>query len=114
MASDTADRVNVNALSTAQRKALQALKRPVTDAAARFKVVREKLTELAPKVIKLFNEITATSEGFTFVEFCRLFDATIPTHAADRDGEIGYRNHRVYYTLAYMRRLVQLTRTGRR
>jgi hypothetical protein len=43
-----------------------------------------------------------------------LFDASVPTHAADRDGQIGYRNHRTYYTLAYMRRLVLLSGSRRR
>lgn len=105
--------ITVNQLSAAHRKTLQALKRPVTDAAKQFGVIREKLTDLAPKIVKLYNGIVAESEGFTFVEFARMFDATIPTHAADRDGVIGYRNHKVYYTLQYMRRLVQ-TNTGRR
>jgi hypothetical protein len=106
--------ITVNQLNAAHRKALQALRRPVTDAAKAFGAVREKLTDLAPKVMKLYNAIVAESETFTFVEFCRMFDPSIPTHAADRDGVIGYRNHRVYYTLQYMRRAVQTANTGRR
>jgi hypothetical protein len=104
-------------LSKAHAAALAALKRPVTAAAASFGTVREKLSELAPKVLKLFTNITAGLEegqNFTFVDFCRMFDASIPTHAADRDGVIGYRNHRVYYTLAYMRRLAQTAGTQRK
>lgn len=94
-------------LSAPQRKTLQALRRPVVDAARSFGAVRERLTDLAPKVIKLFNAIVAEQDRFTFVEFVRMFDPSVPLHAADRDGVIGYRNHRVYYTMAYMRRLTQ-------
>jgi hypothetical protein len=106
--------ITVQTLSAPHRRSLQALRRPVIDAARSFGIVREKLTDLAPKVIKLFNAIVAEQErAVTFVDFCRMFDPSIPTHAADREGVIGYRNHRVYYTLAYMRRLV-IQPTGRR
>jgi hypothetical protein len=106
--------VTVESLSAANRRQLTALRRPVMDASRAFGAVRERLTDLAPKVVKLFNAIVADNERITFVDFCRLFDATVPTHAADRDGTTGYRNHRTYYTMAYMRRLVQLGGTRRR
>ncbi len=99
--------ITINVLSAQHKRTLQALKRPVVDAARSFGAVREKLVDLAPRVIKLFHGITAEHERVTFVEFVRMFDPSVPMHAADRDGTIGYRNHRVYYTLAYMRRLVQ-------
>lgn len=101
-------------LSGAHRRTLATLKRSVLDAARAFGTVRERLTDLAPKITKLYNGIVAENERFTFVEFARMFDPSVPTHAADRDGTTGYRNHRVYYTLAYMRRLVQTASTGRR
>ena len=99
--------ITVSNLSAAHRKSLQALKRPVMDAARSFGTVRERLIDLAPKVIKLFNGILADVETLTFVEFVRMIDPSVPTHAADRDGVIGYRNHRTYYTMDYMRRLVR-------
>jgi hypothetical protein len=107
------DAITIDSLSPAHKRQVQALRRPVLDAARSFGVVRERLSDLAPKVVKLYNGIVADMERFTFVDFVRMFDATVPTHAADRDGATGYRNHRTYYTLAYMRRLVQLT-GGRR
>lgn len=99
--------VTMDGLSAANRKRVQALRRPVMDAAQSFGKVREKLVDLAPKVVKLYNDIVADVEQFTFVDFVRLFDDTVPTHAADRDdGRItGYRTHRTYYTMQYMRRL---------
>lgn len=106
--------VTVENLSAPLRRQVQALRRPVVDAARQFGHIRERLTDLAPKVIKLFTAIQAEHAAYTFVAFARLFDPSIPTHAADRDGKIGYRNHRVYYTLAYMRRLVQLGGNRRR
>lgn len=108
-----AEKMTVDRLSAGHRKSLQALRRPVLDAARSFSAVRERLTDLAPRVVKLYNSIVADVEQFTFVDFVRLFDSTVPTHAADRDGTMGYRNHRTYYTLAYMRRLVQLGGTRR-
>lgn len=92
-------------ISAAHRKQVNDLKRPVMDAAGKFAAVREKLSDLAPKVMKVFTAITAENERFTFVEFVRLFDASVPTKAG---GEDGYRVHRTYYTLSYMRRMVQL------
>jgi hypothetical protein len=106
--------VTLESLSAANKRQVLALRRPVMDAARQFGAVRERLQDLAPKIVKLFNGILAENDGFTFVAFVRLFDPTVPTHAADRDGVIGYRNHRSYYTLAYMRRLVQLQGTRRR
>src|SRR5690349_11080230 len=109
-----AEVITINTLSAAHRKAVQGMRRQVLDAAHKFGALRERLSDLAPKVVKLYNAIVAEQDGFTFVDFCRLFDATVPTHAADRDGVTGYRNHRTYYTLQYMRRLVQMSGTRRR
>lgn len=106
--------ITIQSLSPAHRKTLQALRRPVLDVARSFGTVRERLTEIAPRVVKLFNSITADQDGFTFVDFVRMFDPSVPTHAADRDGTTGYRNHRTYYTLQYMRRLVVTTGQRRR
>jgi hypothetical protein len=106
--------VTLETLNAAAKRQVLALRRPVMDAARQFGAVRERLSDLAPKIVKLFNMILADNEAFTFVSFVRLFDPTVPTHAADRNGETGYRNHRTYYTLAYMRRLVQLQGTRRR
>jgi hypothetical protein len=103
--------VSEKLLSPEQRRTLRTLRRPIMDAARSFGAIREKLADLAPKVVKLFNGIVADNERFTFVDYVRMFDPTVPTHAADRDGTTGYRNHRTYYTLAYMRRMV--AQTGR-
>lgn len=103
-----AEVLTVEGLSATHKRQLQALRRPVLDAARSFGAVRERLSDLAPRVVQLYNGIAADATRFTFVDFVRMFDTTVPTHAADRDGTAGYRNHRTYYTLAYMRRLVQL------
>jgi hypothetical protein len=83
------------------------------DAAKSFGAVREKLSELAPRMVKLYNDINSAT-GITFVEYVRLYDPSVPTHAADRNSTTGYRNHRTYYTMQYMRRLVQLQNAPRR
>lgn len=92
-------------LSAGMARQVAALKRPVMDAARQFGAVRERLSDLAPKVLRLFASIQAEHDGFTFVDFVRLFDSTVPAHAAERDGVEGYRTHKTYYTLDYMRRL---------
>lgn len=108
------DAITFNSLSAAHRRQIQTLKRPVLTVAQSFGGVRERLIDLAPKVVRVFNAIVAENERFTFVDFARMFDPSVPTHAAMRDGTDGYRNHRTYYTLQYMRRLVQVTGARRR
>jgi hypothetical protein len=107
-----AEQFTIDDLSAGIRRQVTALRPSITAAAKQFAVIREKLSDLAPKVVRLYNEIQAENERFTFVEFARLFDNTIPTHPGDRGAVEGYRKHRVYYTLTYMRRLVQTS--GRR
>lgn len=98
--------ITIDALSAALRRRLEAQRRPVLLLATRYGVVRESLKERAEPVMALFHAIKAEHAEFTFVEFARLFDPTVPTHAKDADGGVvGYRNHKVYYTLDYMRRL---------
>ncbi len=111
---ENVESIGVNALTGVQKRQLAGLKRGVIDASKGLANVREKLSDLAPRVIALFNSIIAENVNFTFVEFCRLFDPSVPTNAADRDGQPGYRNHRVYYTLDYMRRLVRQAGQQRR
>lgn len=106
--------ITVASLSKSLRAQVQALRRPVLDLARQFGAVREKLQDIAPKIVKLYNQIKAEHEAFTFVEFSRLFDASVPTHAADRNGEVGYRNHKTYYTLQYMRRIIDTNTKGKR
>lgn len=104
---NSATDVSIGSLSTANRRTLQGLRRSVLDTARSFGAVRERCEVLAPKIVRLFNAAVADNERLTFVAFARMFDPTVPTHAADRDEKTpGYRNHRVYYTLQYMRRLV--------
>lgn len=105
--------VSINTLSAALRRQFTAVKRPVLDLATRFSTVRASLDEIAPRVIGLYNSIKAENAQFSFAEFARLFDPSVPTHSADTDDEPGYRNHKVYYTLQYMQRKVTLGSRGR-
>lgn len=109
-------RVTYDDLSAALKRQITALRRPITALAAKFGIVRVSLKETAPKVMQLFDDIKTASRPtpFSFVEFARMFDPGMPTHAADRDGEEGYRNHKVYYTLDYMRRMANLRPAGPR
>jgi hypothetical protein len=98
--------------TAAVKKSFLALKRPLLDAAKTFEGAREKLSELAPKLMGVFKSLQdeATERGFrapSFVDFVRFYDPSVPTHAADNADERGYRNHRTYYTCDYMRRLTR-------
>lgn len=108
------DGITLESISAVYRRQVVGLKRQVTELANKFGVVRESLKETAPKIMKLFNQIKVQHEAITFVEFARFFAPDLPTHAVDRDGVVGYRNHKVYYTLDYMRRMANLKPRGRR
>lgn len=98
------------------------VQRPVADMIAGFKVVREKIDKIAPKVIGLFNDLKAAStaaagDGVTFVfaDFARLFSPDVPKHPREKDGTPGYTVHPTYMALDYMRRTISGKRaaTGR-
>jgi hypothetical protein len=108
-----AGRVTLETLDAEDRREFNAVKRPITNLSSSFGVVREKLKEIAPRVFGLFNRIKGKHPNFSFVEFARMFAPDMPTHAADRDGATGYRNHRVYYTLVYMNRSLTQRPRGR-
>jgi hypothetical protein len=106
-------RITVDTLTGTLKRQFAALQKPVTDLANDFSVVRTSLKDLAPRVMRLFDDIKRDHGQFSFVEFARLFAPDMPTNAADRDGQPGYRNHKVYYTLDYLRRLINLRPRGR-
>lgn len=92
--------VTVGTLSAALRRTFQATRRQVLDAATRYGAIRETITEIAPRVIGLYNSIKNENPRFTFAEFARLYDPSVPMQSAD------YKLHKVYYTLQYMQRVV--------
>lgn len=101
-------------LSAAERGAIGGLKRQVTGFAEKFSVIKTTASDLAPKVMKLFNELAAKYDTLGgFVGFARLFDTGMATHAADKDGVSGYRNNKTYQALDYMRRTLRLTNRPR-
>lgn len=99
-------------LAGTDKKAITVLRKIVNGIADKFSIVRESASAVAPRVMKEFKRLQAKHDDLDFVGFARLFDASIPTHAADRDGVEGYRKHKVYYTLDYMRRLTMKRRGG--
>lgn len=107
--------ITLDTLNAGLRAQVVKVKGKVLDLANKFSVVRESVKgEIGPRVMRIFNAIRAdaATEKITFVEFARMFDPKMPTHAKDLDdGTVGYRNHKVYYTLDYMRR--QLTQRPR-
>lgn len=95
-------------LSAALKSKVAGMKAAAQGLAAKYGEVREKVNESAPRFMALFNEIKQAQDnpdGFGLADFARLFDSTVPTHAADNNEGVGYRNHRMYYTLAYMQRV---------
>ena len=107
------EKVTLETLDAGIRREITTVKRPIMDLARKFGAIREKLSELAPKVMRIYNRITADHPGFQFVEFARMIDTSIPTHRDPRDGKDGYNVHPTYTTLAYMRRLLTTPRRGR-
>lgn len=93
-------------LAAADKRTVVQLRRPVAALARVLSQARESVTEIAPRVMRLYRELEGKHEVRLggFVGFARLIDPTVPTHAADNDEGAGYRNHKTYYTLTYIRR----------
>lgn len=97
-------------LPAAIRRGITNTKRAVLDTSAKHGLVREKMKDLAPKVIPLYLEAAAAVPGFTLADFAREYDDTVPTWPRTndvRDGVPGYQAHPVYNTLTYMKRLIE-------
>lgn len=93
-------------LTAAQRSELAKLKRPIIEAAGGFAGARQKIVDLAPRMLAHYNSIVQSNGGvYPFVNYCRLFDPSIPTHAGDQGAARGYRNHPVYYGMSYMKQV---------
>lgn len=107
-----AEMLTLSDLSAVEKRAVTGLKKSVLSLSESFGVVRQKASEIAPQIMRLFKGLAAKHDDLDFVGFTRLFDSSIPTHADDKDGAEGYRKHKVYYTLDYMRRLTMKRRTG--
>lgn len=108
-----AESVTLDSISAVFSKQIKGLRPTISNLSKQAGIVREKMKDLAPKVIGLFKKLQAEYPSITFVEFARMFDPTVPTFAADKDGAIGYRNHKTYYTLNNMRRLDATAGRGR-
>jgi hypothetical protein len=94
-------------LSGPERTTFASIKREVLDLGKRYGIIREKIAKIAPKVIANFKALDAKYTDLGgFIGYCRMIDPKVPTHAADDGDELGYRNHRTYQALDYMRRLV--------
>lgn len=98
--------VTLDVVPAAERKEIGALKRSALDLAARFGEVREKVSEAAPRFIKLYTKLAAWAADqevpFTMAGFARLFDPTVPTFA-NKEGK-GYTFNRTYQLFVYMKR----------
>jgi hypothetical protein len=76
------------------------LRKPFLGLVTSLTTVFETRDELAPKFMKAFDAFEDDTGG-TFVDFVRLFDATVPL---DRKG---YKSHNTYTKADYLRRIVQ-------
>lgn len=103
--------ISMAELSSAEQKMVQDLKGNVTTIARQLGAVRESARAIAPRVMKAFNTLAAKYDTLGgFVGFARLFDGTIPLKAGTPENP-GYRQHKTYIALDYMRRLQRPART---
>lgn len=79
-----------------------------TDLIALRSVVMESREQLARRMMHLYNELAATYEDLTFVDFTRLIDPTVPHKRAD------YLRHKTYIACAYLRQSAAKKRKGGR
>lgn len=108
------DTLTVKDLAANEQKALKGLKQSVSTLAGGLDKIRTSARDLAPKVMKLFTDLTGAHGQALggFVGFARLFDPSMPLHGADKQGIVGYRKNKTYYALDYMRRLGNMRPRG--
>lgn len=102
--------IKLDTLSSTIRKELDKIRPELRSFAQKFSVVNEQRKDLAPRFMRVYNQIAGENDGFTFVEYVRLFDATVPTAAS---GDQGYRVHKTYMAADYLRRLTRQRPRGR-
>lgn len=109
-----ATNVALETLSATLRKQVTAVRGTITKLAKDYGVIREKVAEVAPRVIKLFKAIQNEQNGVTMADFARIFDPSVPTHAADdkKTGAKGYRSNRTFQAISYMQQIVQRAERG--
>src|SRR6267143_2164994 len=111
--------ITLETLSAARRRTIGNLKRPLMDLVQRFSGFRDKVKDSAPKYGAEFAAIKADAAAmdppvsFGLADFARLFDPSVPSHPAEKNGIQGYRVHKVYYTLDYMQRSLRVKSKGR-
>lgn len=113
VAATAAGLVTLDTIDAKTRKMILGLRRPIIEAAQKFGVVRDTLKMIAPRVMGAFFDIKRNNTKFTFVEYARMIDPTVPTHDQARDGVPGYKEHKTYYTMDYMRRMETQRPRGR-
>lgn len=102
-------------LSAVHVKAVKALRPGVLKAAQVFGHAREKVKEIAPKVIGLLRQLQAAYPGMSLIDFVRQLDPTVPASPRDTDAGKGYQSHPTYYTVRYMQQaLTQRPRGAQR
>jgi len=104
--------LSVDLLSAELRKEFNATKGKLLEVSKQAGIVRERMAEIAPRVIGLYDSMRAYARTHkmrppTVADFARMYDPTVPTHAGDQGDVRGYRNHKVYYTITNMQRAEQ-------
>lgn len=101
----------LDAMTPAVKRVIANLKPSVMRFAEAFKSITAKRTEIAPKFMQVYNRLAADLDGgLTFVDYCRMFDPSVPTAAG---GEQGYRVHPTYMACDYLRRKTRERPRGR-
>lgn len=106
------ERLSFATLGGTLKRAVTAMQKPIEKLVSQFAEFRDAAKPTWPKVAALYAQVLTEHPSATFVEFVRLFAPDMPTHAADRESVPGYRNHKVYYTLNYMKRTWGTKRRG--
>lgn len=97
-------------LSGSLKREIDRIKPELMAFTRKFGGLQESRAELAPRFMQLYNKLAGDNAGFTFVEYARLFDSSIPTNSSLTDG---YRGHRTYQAADYLRRLTRQRPRGR-
>lgn len=109
-----AEQLTMKDLSAAHQKTGKIIVGQVRSIADKLDVVREAVRDVAPRVMAWFKRLQVEHESLDFVGFARLIDPTVPTHGEEKNGATGYKKHKTYYALDYMRRTLVVRKGGAR
>lgn len=109
------NKITFKDLSVAMKRRVTSWRKPLAILADQLWKTRKAVKEeIGPTIMQSFAELKVTHPKLSFVAFTQVIDPSIPDHADEKNGEQGYKIHKTYYALDYIRRVNNTPRSGTR